>query len=447
MIAVKNIPAIMRASAVALAVALGLALAVPAMAQDAPAPAPKEKKQRKATGTLSESMYNQLTRVHELIAKNKNNEALDKATALLDRANGDYEKAMVYQTIGFLHAGNNNYKAALRSFEEALQLDSLPQQPYEELLFNTGQMYYVDDQTAKAIQRIEQYMAETTTPPKPDAHIMLASAYAEQKRFRDALVQVDQAIAKVPNPKEPWLQLKLSLHYELKQWPQCAEVLVRLIALVPAKEDYWKQLSSIFFEIKKDEESMAVLALAERQGFLDLENEVRNLANIYMLLDIPYKAARVMAAGLERKILKSDEKTLTQLGDAWMLAREYEKAEPVLKQAASISGTGDIYFRLGQIYIEDERWKQALEMFEKAQGKSLKNPGEAAFLAGVAAYNLKDKQRAIGLLQRALQFDSTRSNATQWLNHIRQEGEMAEALRQNAEARAAEQQQDKPATN
>ena len=53
-----------------------------------------------------------------------------------------------------------------------------------------------------------------------------------------------------------------------------AEVLLRLISLVPAKEDYWKQLSSILFEIQKDKESLAVLALADRQGFLDTEGEL-----------------------------------------------------------------------------------------------------------------------------------------------------------------------------
>lgn len=439
----------LHSSLAAALVALALAAPAPAPAQDAPAPAPApaaKKKERKATGTLSEGMYRQLERVHDLIGKNKNAEALEKASALVERASGPYEKAVVHQTMGFIHAAQNNYKAALRSFEEALSIEALPQQPYEELLFNTGQMYYADDQTDKAIQKIEQYMAEAVNPIKPDAHIMLASAYAERKRFRDALPQVDQAIAKTPTPKESWLQLKLALHYELKQWPQCAEVLVRLISMSPIKEDYWKQLSSILFEIKKDNDSLAVLALAERQDFLNEETEIRNLYNLYMLIDIPHKAAKVLQGGLDRKIIKADEKTLTQLGDALTLAREYDKAEPVLKQAAAMSDKGDIYFRLGQIYVEDEKWKLALEMLEKAQSKSLKDPGHAAFLAGVAAYNLKDKARAIALLQRALGYDETRSNATQWLNHIRQTEELEAAQREAAAAREAPAK-DKTATN
>lgn len=391
------------------------------VAQDAPA-----KKERKATGTLSESTYRQLERIHDLIAKNRNAEALEKLNGLLERAGNDYEKAVVYQTTAFVYVSQNNFKGALKAFETALQLDALPQQPYEQMLFNVAQLYFQDGQSDKAASKLEQYFAEATLSPPADAHILLASVYADRKRFRDALPQVDQALAKVKEPKESWLQLKLALHFELKQYPQCAEVLVRLIQLAPQKEDYWKQLSSVFFEVKQDKESLAVLALAERQGYIDTEGEFRNFANVYLLMGIPYKAAEVLQRGLDAKALKADEKTLTLLGDAWAMAREYGRAEPALKQAAALADRGEIYFRLAQIYLEDEKWKPALEMLDKAQAKGgLKKPGEAAFLTGVAAFNAGDTQRAIAALQRAMNYDESRNNATQWIGHIRQTQEAA----------------------
>ncbi len=398
---------------VALALSFACAMPTPAMAQ--------AKKERKATGTLSESTYRQLERIHDLIGKNRNAEALEKVSALMERTSNDYEKALLQQTAAFIYVSQNNYKGAIQAFETALQLDALPQQPYEQMLFNVAQLYFQDNQTDKAIQRLEQYFAEATLPPPADAHILLASVYADRKRFRDALPQVDLALSKVKEPKESWLQLKLALHFELKQFPQCAEVLVRLIQLAPQKEDYWKQLSSVFFEIKQDKESLAVLALAERQGYIDTESEFRNLGNIYLLMEIPYKAAEVMQRGLDAKALKPDEKTLSLLGDAWALAREYDRAETVLKKAAALSDKGEIYFRLAQIYIEGEQWKPALEMAEKALAKGgLKKPGEAAFLAGVAAFNAGDRKRAVTSLQKAMNYDESRNNATQWLAHMRQ---------------------------
>jgi tetratricopeptide (TPR) repeat protein len=417
---------------VALITACALAFAPGAMAQ---------KKERKATGTLSEGTYRQIERIQNLIAQNKNSEALEKANDLLEHLSGAYEKAIVYQTIGFIYATQNNYTKALASFEEALKLDALPQQPYEQLLFNTGQMYYANNQTDKALQRLEQYFAEAVNPPPADAHIMLASLYAEKKRFADALPHVDTALSMVKTPKESWVQLRLALHYELHQIPACAEDLLQLISIAPVKKDYWKQLSSVFFEIKRDQESLAVLALANRQGFLTEETEYKNLANVYLLLDIPYKAATLLQQGIDKKIVKADEKTLTTLGDAWTMAREYDKAEEVLKQAASMSGDGNIYYRLGQIYVEDEHWKSALEMLDKAIAKPLKDPGQAHFLAGVAAFQGGESKRAIGYLQQALQYDDVRSQATQWLNHIRMTDEAAAALAANAAEAKAEKKE------
>lgn len=397
-----------------------------------------QKKERKASGTLSEGTYRQLERIHDLIGKNKNSEALEKAQALVDRVGNDYEKAVVRQTMAFIYISQNNYKAAIAAFEEALKLDALPQQPYEQMLYNVAQLYFQDGQTDRTIQRMEAYFAEAMTPPVADAHILLASAYAERKRFADALPQVDTALSKVKEPKESWLQLKLALHYELKQFPQCAEVLLRLVSLVPAKEDYWKQLSSILFEIQKDKESLAVLALAERQGFLDTESELRNLANIYLLLNIPYKAAEILERGLEQKILKADEKILQLTGDAWTMAREYGKAEVVLKRAATLSDSGETYYRLGQIFVEDERWKDALDALDKAQAKGVKRMGDAAYLEGVAAFQAGNRKRAIESLRKAQNYDASRNAASQWLNHIAQiEEAEAQAALAAAAAKAA----------
>lgn len=397
--------------------ALALTAVVPiASAQDAPAPA---KKARKATGSLSEPTYRQLERIYKLMAENKNDEALGKLNTLLEKVNSPYEKCLVLQTIGYVYANQNNYKKAIQVFEQALALDSLPQQPYEQLLFNIAQMSMAVDQYDKAVTMLTRYFAEATNPP-PDAYILLASIYAEKKRFRDALTNVDKGIALASKIKEPWLQLKLALHYELKEYSKCAETLLSLISIAPAKKDYWKQYSSILFEIKDDKASLAVLALADRQGFLTEEREFRNLANVYMLMEIPYKAARVLTRGFEEKKLPEDEKALTTLADAWFLSREYDKSAVALKKTADMTGKGDLYFRLAQIYIEDEKWKQALATLDQAQKKGVTKVAQAAFLSGIAHYQLGDMSSARRQLIKAADNDDIRKQAQQWIALIDQ---------------------------
>ena len=399
----------------------------PSPAAPAPAAAAPAKKDRKATGSMSEATYRQLEKVYKMMAENKNAEALAKLQELEDKANGAYEKCLVLQTEGYVYANQNNYKKAITLFEQALQLDALPQQPYEQLLYNIGQMDIATEQYDKGIQMIERYFAEATfAKPPPDAHILLASAYAEKKRFADALVQVQAAIDQAKTAKEPWLQLKLALHYELKQYPLCAETLLQLIAVAPTKKDYWKQLSSMFFEIKQDKESLAVLALADRQGFLTEDHEFRNLANVYMLLEIPYKAGQVLQRGFDRKILKEDDKSLVMLADAWQLARENDRCAEALKHAADFTGKGDLYLRLAGIYAEDEKWKKALETIDVAIKKGVSKPGPATLLAGEVAYHANDKAASRRLLTKALEYEDVRKAARDWLQYMEQmDGEPA----------------------
>jgi tetratricopeptide (TPR) repeat protein len=409
-----------------------LSLPAQAQAQASDAPTPEKiyaqqracesrKPPRKAKGTISEGAYKRLERVIEAIGKGEYAESEKKLKELQENARGEYEKAIVLQTLGFVYASQEKIAQAVKTFEEALAQNALPQQPHEQMMFNIAQLYVSDDKWDQGIKALNNYMEESCNP-LPDAHILLASIYAERKRFRESLQQVDLALAKAKTPKEPWLQLKLALHFELKEFSKCAEVLVQLVALVPTKEDYWKQLSGILFEIKKDPEALGVLALAERRGYINEENEYRNLSNLYMYLQVPLKAATILQRGVDDKQVKADEKNLEALANAWLMAREYKKAEVAMKRAAEVSEKGELYKRLGQIQIENEDWKGALSSLTQAQKKGgVKEPGELAFLTGVVAVELKEWKRAEAALREAMGHEKTAKIATEWFNHLQAE--------------------------
>ena len=396
---------------------------------------------RKAKGTISEGTYKRLERVIDMIGKGNNSEAEAKLNELNESARGDYEKAIILQTLGFVYATTKRESQAIKTFESALATEALPQQIHEQMMFNIAQLYLQDEKYDQGMAQLNKYL-ETTCNPLPDAHVLLASTYAEKKRFRDGLKQIDLAIAKAKAPKESWLQLKLALHYELKEWPKCAEVLVRLVAVAPTKQEYWKQLSGVFFEIKRDPDALAVLALAERRGYIDEENEYRNLSNLYMYLQIPLKAAMVLQRGIDQKQVQASEKNLESLANAWLVAREYDKAEVAMKRAAGASDKGELFKRLGQIQMEQEKWKEALESLQAARKKGgVKEPGELSFLIGVVAVELKQWNTADAALRDAMQHEKTSKLAGQWLAHLQAElafQQQKEALDEAREQQAAE---------
>jgi tetratricopeptide (TPR) repeat protein len=376
---------------------------------------------RKSKGTISEGTYKRMERIIDAVGKGDYAGSEAKLVELNENAHGDYEKAIILQTLAFVYASQNKEAQAIKTFEQALATNALPQQVHEQMMFNVAQLYIADDKYDKGMEKLNEYLQESCNP-LPDAHVLLASVYAEKKRWQESLKQVNLALAKSKTAKEPWLQLKLALHYELKDMPKCAEVLVHLVGLAPQKEDYWKQLSGILFEIKKDPEALAVLALAERKGYVDQENEYRNLSNMYMYMEIPLKAGALLERGLTSKQIEPTEKNLESLANAWIVAREYDKAEVAMKKAAAVSSSGELYKRLAQIQIENEKWKDALESLQKAQQKGgVKDPGEVSFLMGVAAVELKQWKIADAALRQAMQHEKTAKMAGQWLAHLQAE--------------------------
>jgi len=345
-----------------------------------------------------------------------------------------------------VYASENKQSKAIEAFDKAIATNALPQQAHEQMMFNVAQLYIADNKYDQGMKRLQTYLAESCNPV-PDAHILLASVHAEKKQWNEALTQVNLALVKSKAPKENWLQLKLALHYELKQIPQCAEVLVVLVSMVPTKKDYWKQLSGILFEVKKDPDALAVLGLAERKGFLTEESEFKNLSNMYMFMQIPLKAANILEKGMQAKIVKGDEKNYESLANAWLMSREYDKAEDAMKKAAAQSDKGELFQRLGQIQIEQENWKGALESLQKAQNKGgLKDPGMTAFLIGVVASELKQWKTAAAALREAQQHDKTTKQATEWLAHIEEEQAyiaQVEAAKEAAKQQAADKEAEK----
>lgn len=373
---------------------------------------------RKSAGSMSEAVYRAVQGATDLISKQKHTEAIEKLTKLTD-SGSDYEKAVVNYNLGFAYSSRNDLPNAAKSFATALALNALPQSQHEQLQFNLGQLYVVAGRLPEGIATLQSYITESCTPPTAEAHLFLANALSQNKQYAEARTQIDQALAKAKEPKESWLQLKLAINYEMKDFKACAQSLVQLIGLVPHKPEYWKQLSGMFMELKQDTEALAVLSLAERQGFISKPNELKNLYSVYMMLELPFKAGTLVQTAIEQRKLPADETYLEAMANAWINARETARAESTLKQLAAMADRGDYHYKLGAMYGDEERWSESKAALEKAiQKGGLKRTGEAWMRLAVAHYSLKDNRAAIAALQKAINYDESRKQAGEWLRHL-----------------------------
>lgn len=367
---------------------------------------------------MGEKAYNGVQEAAQLLTQNKPAEAIDKLTKLLE-SGGDFDKAVVNYNLGFAYSAREDYVSATDAFARALQLNVLPQQQHEQLQYNLGQLYIAASKPNEGISTLQAYVNESCGKVPAEAHIFLANALSQQQRYKEALPEIDRAIGKAGGARESWLQLKLAISYELKDYKACAQALVALIAQSPDKADYWKQLSSMYLQLKQDTEAVAVLALAQRQGLIDKPADLVNLYNVYMMMELPYKAGELLQRAIEDKKLPADEKHLEQLANAWINAREARRAETVLKQLASVSERGEHYYKLGAMYGDEERWKESAQMLTHALEKGgLKRAGEAWMRLAVARHGLQNVSGAVAALRKAAEYDTTRRQAGEWLRHL-----------------------------
>ncbi|WP_456378121.1 tetratricopeptide repeat protein [Thiolapillus sp.] len=373
--------------------------------------------------TLSERTYKRLTTIHELMGESKYKEALKRLDELLPRVRKHkYEYATIMQTYGFAYAAQDKYKQAIEAFNEALKTEALPDRVQLSMRYNLAQLYAAVPDWKAAARAYEQWLV-ATEKPSADSYAFGATIYAQLKQYGKAIPKIKKAISLGKKPRENWYQLLLSMLYQKKQYSEAAQVLETMVAFWPDKKQYWKQLSGVYFTLKKNRKSLAVLELSRKQGFLESERDLMNLVNMYLLQGIPYKAAKILEKEMNAGRIERTGKNLQKLGEAWMRAKETDEALQELQAAAQVQKKGVLYLRLAQLYTDKENWNKVIELANQAlSAGGLKNPGDAWLLKGMALYETGKKQGAIAAFGKAMKYNKSKRQASQWLTHVKAEG-------------------------
>src|SRR5262245_13988832 len=345
----------------------------------------KVKPETKKVQAVGEWAYKRLNAAHEALAKSKHGEALQALEEMKGNSHlNDHEKALMWQTYGYIYASQEKYKQATEAFEKCLESGALPDAAQFDTQYNLAQLYVMLERFADAVRVFQDWFAKAQNP-SAEAHYVYAVALYQKGDKRTALQQGELALQKATKPQESWLQLVLSLYIENQQYPKAIEVSEALVANFP-KKSYWLQLSAVYSQVDDYKRALAALALANTQGMLTDDRELTHLAQLYLYNEIPYDAARLLDDGLASGKVEGTAQSWRLLSEAWVNARERTKAEKPLEQAASKSGDGELYVRLAQIQFEREDWGGVRKSLRHALEKGkLFDPGGAHLLLGIAS--------------------------------------------------------------
>ena len=404
-----------------------------ATAQDAP----KKERETRKTPALRNNIYEKLAEA-QVFAEAKQyieaeavlNDMLD-ATSKKSKLNR-YELANVYNTYAYLRYAVEDYDGALNYYQKVI--DQRPEIPLAleiNTLYTVAQLYFLQENWKKGIDTLNTWMSVTDTP-STNAYVLLANGYFQLKDYDKSLsniqIAIDREEAAGKLPKEQWYNLARFIHFDRDNFRAALDILEILIMYYPKKQ-YWVQASHLYGEEKDEARQLAMLEATYEQNLLDRSQDIVLLSQLYLQAEVPFPAARAMEKGLADDIVEKESKNYELAGVAWRQAQEVIKSLPMLEAAASKSEKGELYARLGNVYLDVDKNKEAVEALKRGLDRGgVKRPDQARLALGMAYFNLGDFNAARRAFREARKDKRARSYADQWLKYITSEENRLEEL-------------------
>lgn len=383
------------------------------------------------TQTLREVVYEKLEDARNLADEEQYSDALDVLARLEKRKRNSYERAMTHNMVAYVYTAQEKYDEAIIAYSQVLDIDNAPDSLKQTTLFTLAKLYMMQERYDESLNTLNSWM-ESSDKVGADAYLLRAQVQYQREAFGLAKDDVTTAVSmrKESGLKAPesWLLLQRAALFQLKDYAGLAANLESLVANY-SKAEYWMQLAAVYNELGRSEQELATLETAYDMKLMTKEGEYLNFAQALLAREIPYKAAHVLEDGMQADIVEKSARNLSLLGDAWMMAREYDNAIVSMTAAASESGKGSDYFKLAQIYTERQEWNKAFDFSQKSlQVGDLKAPHQALIIKGLAQYNLNHLEEAATTFFQAARYPAAEKTAHQWQEYIESEQQRREYI-------------------
>ena len=256
-----------------------------------------------AEQAITQWVYNTLERAQANLDKG-NIEAAEKI--YYDYANDtwssrSYDHFVILRTYAYFLLSNDRNEEALRYLKQASLKRDMPPYDIFELHFTLGQVYYVTGDRANAKKTLLKWVQigeKNKLDLKPEGYAILATIYAQDEEWGNALKFITLAIDNSYKFVEDWAQLKFAIHTERKEYLDALEISQDLVRYKPKNKQYIEQMAGIYNIIKFEQESLASLEFKLQQDLLKKPSEYINLANFYLYKGLPVDSSKVIELSL-----------------------------------------------------------------------------------------------------------------------------------------------------
>lgn len=329
----------------------------------------------------------------------------------------DYDKAYIQRMLGVFYWQSGNSNSAVSYLSKAVNSKQLADEQAWVTQRMLADLLLTEQRFSDALPH---YYQLTKTLPETqsigDLWFRISQTHYQLSQWNKVLLALNkhERVAKYKKKRERSqpLVLKLGAQLQLKQWKLAIPTLNSLLELEPNKATWWQQLTNIQLRLNQPKQALDTLVLAERQGIVLSQSELKLLAQLYAQQGIPEKAAETLSR-LENS--KGDIDLLTMQASYWQSAKEWDKAIVIWSKAAALESR--YYWQVAQLQIQEGHHQQGLKTLDKV--KDYKKTDNIALAKVRAYYKLNQLDSALLYAKRADDFKPS-NEAKGWIKYLSQ---------------------------
>lgn len=368
--------------------------------------------------------------IGEIVLEAQTQQGEDQFTASIETLNralgmasiNPYERAVSLQMRGRAYYEIEQIDRAIQDWQAAIQTGAMLREEVVNLRINIGQLLIADGQYNEGIRVLEQAIADGG-PSAINVGVarMLAQAYGQAERYRDGLPWAERFWEMRPAAERTRGDHSLMLFYyqQLDDVPNQFRIIELMVQRWPTEKSNWRSYASLLAQTGREQDAFEANKIMYINGMLTESREIVALAQYYSYYEYPYRGAVILERELNGGAVERTRNNLQLLANMWRQSREWERAIPVLRQLAQLTGDGDDFLKLAEALYQRNQLAEAEDAFQEALNRGgLDRPGDAWALLGTVRQDLERPDAALAAFREAVRYPYSRSTANGWITFI-----------------------------
>ncbi|MEL6687861.1 MAG: hypothetical protein AAFP97_09585, partial [Pseudomonadota bacterium] len=195
---------------------------------------------------------------------------------------------------------------------------------------------------------------------------LLVQAWVEAEDYRRSLRWAEEWF-NTANPKErKHFDLLNFLYNNLGMPGKQADIVKQMIQKWPEDNTLWNSWASMLGNGGREQDAFEVNKMLYLGGALSTEQDIKKVIQYYSFYEMPYQAAQILEREMRNGRVARTAEHLEELSRYYRTAREYDKAIPILEEAAALGSSAKLYAALGEALYNEGDCAKAEDSFEQA---------------------------------------------------------------------------------